>query len=935
METIRAALDAIPADVPRDDWARIAMALKSELGAAGFELFDAWSQRGASYDATATRDTWNSVKASGRVTIGTLIHTAKANGFHWDESEPNPPASRDELKAAAQARAERDGRERIERETAQREAAAEAVRLWNAASESGASPYLLRKAVQGHGVRYAAGGWVLVPMRDAAGELWNVQRIAPEPRGKGPDKLYLKGGRKSGLWHCIGNPAEAPALLICEGYATGASVHEATGRAVVVAFDAGNLAQVAREIAKTYRPALVMICGDDDCETQARTARNPGREKAQAAADKVRGAVVWPEGLPEGGSDFNDMARHAGLDAVRERIETAIAQALEARQRDAGAKRKPRQGTNSESSPAGADSSANGPGAVWLDRFSVNADGVWYTEHDDEGRRKAPLRVCSCLEVPALTRDADGKGWGYLLEFADPAGRARQWAMPARMLAGDGNEFRGVLMAFGLRIEATSRTRSLLAQYIQTRQTQEIARCTDRLGWHGRAYVLPAETLGDAGERIVFQTDGAAENTLRQRGTLVQWREHVARLCVGNSRFAFAVSCAFAGPMLRPGGIDSGGFHLRGDSSCGKTTALRVAASVYGGASYMQRWRSTDNALEGIAAQHSDGLLILDELAQVDPKVAGDCAYMLANEGSKGRSTRTGQARPRLSWRLLFLSAGEIGLAAHMAEGKKRARAGQELRMAEVPADAGAGIGIFEQLHGLEGGAALAMQFGKACEGYYGTAGRAFLEWAVQNVDTLRERMRAAVDRISAQWIPDAASGQVQRVGRRFAGVAAAGELATEAGITGWPEGEATRAARACFQAWLESRGGIGNAEDGQMLRQVLRVMEADGEARFKHWDRAEDVRAPNIQKRLGVRKPVKNAQGELIGWEFYFFKEGFREEVCEGFDSKAVLRILRDREYLVPDKGRPFDCRARLPGLGLVNCYRIKSAILDANGDE
>jgi putative DNA primase/helicase len=75
-------------------------------------------------------------------------------------------------------------------------------------------------------------------------------------------------------------------------------------------------------------------------------------------------------------------------------------------------------------------------------------------------------------------------------------------------------------------------------------------------------------------------------------------------LCVGNSRLAFAVACAFAGPLLRPAGMESGGFHYRGDSSSGKTTALKVAASVYGGAGYLQRWRTTDNALEAIAAQH-------------------------------------------------------------------------------------------------------------------------------------------------------------------------------------------------------------------------------------------------------------------------------------------------------------------------------------------
>lgn len=916
-ETIRAALQCVPADLPRDEWARIAMALKSELGEAGFELFEEWSRKGAKFDARATRDTWRSVKAGGGVGIGTLMHMAKAHGFRLEAAKLAPKPSAEELRAQRIAREQREERERLARETAQREAAEEAARQWSQARESGESGYLSRKAVRGYGVRYAPDGWLLIPMRDAAGRLWNVQRIAPAAPKDGPEKLFLKGGRKAGLWHWCGDPANAPALLIAEGYATAASVHEATGRPVAVAFDAGNLAHVARALRKLHRAAPILICADDDRDTEKRTGRNPGREKAAAAAEAVRGAAIWPDALPEGGSDFNDMANHAGQDAVRERIEAALAEAMKARQ-------------------PGERREAQAPGAAMLDRFTVDAAGVWFTEHDSDGRPKSPLWVCSRLEVPALTRNIDGQGWGYLLEFADPAGTAKCWAMPARMLAGDGAEFRSVLMGLGLRIAATNRARALLSQYIQTRQPAEHARCTDRIGWHGPAFVLPHETLNGGAERIIFQTEGAIENTFRQRGALEAWRERVARYCVGNSRLAFAVACAFAGPLLRPAGLDSGGFHFRGATSTGKTTVLRVSASVYGGPSFMQRWRATDNALETIAAQHCDVLLLLDELKQVDSKTAGECAYMLANGSAKARSTRTGQARPQLKWRLLFLSAGEIGLVTHMAEAGKRAAAGQELRLAEIPSDAEVGLGIFENLHGLKLGADLASYLAGATEAQYGTAGRAFLDWAVRNADTLRERVRGGVERLAAQWIPDPASGQVQRVGRRFALVAVAGELATQAGITGWPEGEATRAAGVCFKAWLDSRGGIGNAEEAAMLRQVRRFFELHGEARFTEWGRAEraDDHAPRTLHRAGFRRPVVDPAGDVIGWDFHVFPETFRLEVCEGFEPKAVLRILRERGDLEPDKGRPFDCRVRLPGLGLTTCYRIKSTILDA-GEE
>lgn len=121
------------------------------------------------------------------------------------------------------------------------------------------------------------------------------------------------------------------------------------------------------------------------------------------------------------------------------------------------------------------------------------------------------------------------------------------------------------------------------------------------------------------------------------------------------------------------------------------------------------------------------------------------------------------------------------------------------------------------------------------------------------------------------------------------------------------------------------------------MLRQVRRFFEAHGEGRFTEWNRAErgDDHAPKTLHRAGFRRGMTNANAEAIGCEYFVFVETFREEVCNGFDYKAVLRVLRDREYLEPDKGRPFDCRVRLPGLGPTQCYRIKSTILDdVSGD-
>jgi len=988
-DLLRRALEHIPANMPRDEWARVAMAIKSEYpDGTGFDLFDQWSASDPDrYDRKAVQSTWRSIKAGGGVGVATLLHLAKERGFTLPKTGQAPTApSTAELAERDRQRAERRRQEQAERLAEHEGAAVEALNLWEGNGQEVTNPrqapYLVRKGVGAYGVRFTYPGTLLVPLRDLAGKLWNVQQIASsKPASSAPEKLFLKGGRKSGLWHMVGELASSdrgtdttgPAmLLIAEGYATAATLHEATGYPVAVAFDAGNLQHVARALRQQHPAALLVLCGDDDQATEAKTGANPGRHKAEAAAKAVRGLAVFPEGLPPGGSDFNDLAAHvnaqhgagAGLEAVRRIVAAAIeahtaaqatAQTASApKARGQAGQRQKNGASGPPSAPPGA-TDAREPRSEW-DRFTVSDEGVFYQGVDREGEPTKPVWVCSRLDVQALTRDQDGNGWGYLLTFADPLGCRKQWAMPSRMLATDGGEYRGALLGLGLRIATSPAARNLLTQYIQTRDPGEYATCTDRVGWHQsgdrQAFVLPHETIGDDAERIVFQTENAQENTFRVKGTAEQWRQRVAALCVGNSRLSFAVSAAFAGPLLRPAGVESGGFHFRGDSSSGKTTALKVAASVYGGPSYLQRWRTTDNALEAIAAQHCDGLLILDELAQVDPKTAGECAYMLANEQSKARATRTGTPRARLAWRLLFLSAGELGLADHMAEGMKRARTGQEVRMADIPADAGRGMGAFENLHNREGGADFARHITGQAGTVYGATGRAWLQWLTENADGLKARIRQEADKLARQIVPEAAGGQVERVGARFALVGAAGELATAAGLTGWPVGEAEQAARECFNAWLATRGGIGNGEVASILRQVRNFYELNGAGRFTIMHRGADDHAPDKGLRAGARRMlspdgdaietdadhqryygerVSVIQAREVQYEYLTFTEVFRTEVCRGFDHKTVAKVLLEHGCLrtggEPDR---LTMKVRIPGVGPSRVYVVTPAIFE-----
>lgn len=552
-------------------------------------------------------------------------------------------------------------------------------------------------------------------------------------------------------------------------------------------------------------------------------------------------------------------------------------------------------------------------------RFHCNEKGVWYFGKNDAGTDTPALWICSKLEITALTRDAKNESWGRQLEFDDLDGQHHTWALPMELLKGDGTEYRGELMSKGLQISPLAKARNLLTEYIQTTRVQTRARCVDRTGWHGGVFVMPERTIGEADEQILYQSASAAPGTFKQRGKLADWQKHVAAPCAGNSRLVFAISTGFAGPLLDVTGTESGGFHWKGDSSTGKTTALRVSASLWGGAEYLQRWRATDNGLEALAAQHSDCLLVLDELSQVDPKVAGEVAYMLANGSGKARANRTGTMRDTATWRLLFLSSGEVGLVEHMALAGRKPKAGMEIRLLDIPADAGQGLGIFDSLHDYAGGAAFSKSITEAALKYYGTAAPAFLTKLVEHLGKMPGMVKEAQRGFTARNLSDDAGGQAHRAALRFALVGAAGEIATAWKITGWQLGEAMLAADTCFKAWLAQRGGAGNQETAAMLSQVRQFFELHGDARFVDWERATDDHAPKTVNRAGFRRADRTS-GEN---EYYVLPEVFRSEICKGFDHRVVSRLLADSGCLETE-GRNYARKERLPGMGNTRCYRI-----------
>ena len=191
--------------------------------------------------------------------------------------------------------------------------------LWKRARGGQGHPYLQHKGVEAHGARQDNRGNLLVPMRDAAGRLWGVQKIAADG-----SKLFSKGGRKQGTYAVLGDLDPNAPVVIAEGFATAATVREVTGFTVVAAFDSGNLVAVARAIREQNPNQVIIIASDNDHHLPLRkpvSLPNAGLIKGLAAAAEVNGTTLVPAfTTADAGTDWNDWATAHGKNRMRELI---------------------------------------------------------------------------------------------------------------------------------------------------------------------------------------------------------------------------------------------------------------------------------------------------------------------------------------------------------------------------------------------------------------------------------------------------------------------------------------------------------------------------------------------------------------------------------------------------------------------------------------
>jgi len=754
-------------------------------------------------------------------------------------------------------------------------------------------PYLVRKHAKAYGV-FVYNKKLVVPLHDESGTVHSLQYI-----NTNGDKQFMTGGRVKGCYHLIGEPQDI--VCIAEGYATAATIFEATGYPVAVAFNAGNLALVAQTMREKYPAAKIVLCADDDWQTD----NNPGLTKAKEAAGVVGGLLALPtfgKERAEKATDFNDMAAASGLDSVKAIIAATLAAGDVTPVTDVTANNT--EGLDVTAGAAVDVTDVTGGGAntdndvfgffvcdKWTERKGRKLHpGVWRSSGEGSYCSKggAPDTdpeyewVCSPLHVKAVTHDQQQKNFGRLLRFLNTNGTWVEWAMPMGLLRGSCEELRGILLDMGLLIDPTNR--NLLPYYLQTKPPKRRIRCALQVGWCGESFVLPDKVIGAAAADVVYQSEDHTEEEFTEAGTLEGWKQEISARAQDNPVLMLSLSVAFAGPLLWLCRAESGGLHWVGDSSTGKTSAIEAARSVWGNEKYMRSWKATANGMEAAAGLVNDCLLALDEISEADPREVGRIVYALANGRGKQRANKYGNARSVRRWRCSVLSSGERTIGTTMADGGFVIKAGQSVRLIDVPAMRKSGA--WNNLHGFESGAAFSDAIKKAADAHHGKVGRAFLERLTRDKQNFSERLE------QIKYLPLFAAksdgGQEQRVAGRFAVIALAGEVATEYGLTGWPTGAATEAAAEMFAAWRALRGGGGNDERTKILEQVADFIGHYGNSRFDHVG--------------GTDHPCHNRAGwwrEENGNRIFLFTAGGLREALQGFDFRRVLTVLQEAGVL------------------------------------
>lgn len=741
---------------------------------------------------------------------------------------------------------------------------------------------------------YRSGSTLLIPLKDENQRIVNLQRIWQDGEGKW-QKRYQKHATRVGTYFAI--KGSSSVVAVCEGVATGISIHEATGWTVLAAGDTTQLMAVAKMVRAKMGWVRLIMCADDDRHTPG----NPGLTKAREVAALLRAEVRVPmfSNLDSQGTDFNDLHQEEGLPTVQLQLEEEIAPLDDVPPPEDEPYSEPLEVER----PAGEE--------AWVPegyKFMESGAVVRLPPPDSE---KAPTLVSpQPLWVAGVRVDAVEGTRSMVVRWCTPrAGEFGRFDKPHQMIVDRGTllNARSIvgLASSGFPVDSTCASEVVL--YLRKAETQYLAttvRAAQEMvasvtGWHGaKDWTAPTFLVGESQIGVgcptfenhnpelarhisAFSVSGSASSQLAVLSDIVQHHADMATV----------VAVALATPLLRVVGAPVFVLDIACESSRGKTKALQVAASVYGSPLTMRSWDTTKFALEMIANAQRGLPLLLDETQRASkPEMIQPTVYDLCNAEGKMRGKADGGVRSVSRYESLVISTGEQSISAFGDAGGARARI---LTVQGSPWTLPAGKNQAEAVRSLTQYQVSSLD---TLSDHYGHAGRMFAEGVcLMSEDErrgLRARYRELVNERSLS-VEELSPGHP--IGSRLATYAAlidlAGEIAER--VLGLPSVK-----------WLSSerwRAMLGAARPADVATQAMERLVAWGWSRSAQlWGHADATKTSG-RDCIGTFAVEGVKQRPKLQFVMATANDMLRQA---GYQPGAVAATWASRGWLVGDKG-------------------------------
>lgn len=563
--------------------------------------------------------------------------------------------------AALQLETERKAAENAEQKASQDAVAARALERWNRAQPLELSVgYLDRKGVKSYGLRIEEHSVILIPLYRAKDDLRGYQTIHPNG-----EKRYARGMERSGTYYPI--PGTLETVYVCEGYATGATIREATGALTVCSMDSTQLPAVAAYVRSLLPSARLIIAADDD----HRTTGNPGMKAARIAAERTGASIrapQFPETREERDTDYNDLARLTSVEEVRRQL---LAEDEEPREPESQVESGALEILPDSSGIKLADNSS-----VSLPRgYALSRDGALCRYDTDRSGNERETRIsfppiflaARSLDIQTQTRYATvATGWPKL--------GALRLHVPAETIA----SARTIVSLAAQGLPVTSNSARDLVNYLDAcreeaeRTGAPVTRLSHCTGWNHGAFIRgyeethypPDETTGGL---YLAPMDGeirAKAEAIRTRGNFDTWKESTERVLEAHPRVAFPYAASVVAPLIEIIGCEQFCLDIHGESSGGKSTSIKWAASIFGSAALVGQWNDTSTAVERVAGALRSLPVYRDEtqhmLGNFDTVTA--FVYAITQGRGKARGTITG-TQTTVDFQNIAISTGESSIS--------------------------------------------------------------------------------------------------------------------------------------------------------------------------------------------------------------------------------------------------------------------------------